>query len=617
MKALDKSNILTNTVWIVLAVTFMVLPFVPDEKLIRLKLAWLEMGVFTACAVWIVWCGLTARLELNISKIFVPIMLYALYFAVLYYVSDNKHVSLMELRRAVLCMGIFFVVSQHITGVSLQKKLLGPWLISAGIIAVYGILQHTGGIGIISVPKMDRIMGTFGNPIFFAAHLLLTLPIIASWYVISKSRVIKISLVSLSIIMLTALFLTQTRASFIAVAAGTVIWIILKDSISNWKIFTIVSAKKWLLTGVVVVIILFHMVLVHMQPAYKHMNSTVVSYARYMLMRQQAHAVIWRDTLSMWKSSPVFGRGLGTFHIYFPEYASEKLKKIWPQHKYIINDAHNEYLQILAESGIVGFSLFWWIIGAYLWIIWKRICSGSNQSTNYEERIWVLGIGVSACMLLVQNMFSVDMRFVISSAMLFMLIGLGVSGSQKMVHLDWRRHTAGRWMLCICLVGMVFITGKSVVEPYMAERALLAEPDFFEKKILEPAKTLEDLHQLAKQYPDNSAVFEKLGWVYAKEKNWEDALKNYKKAVEINPQLSGGYNNLGNIYFTLGQRAYAMTYYTRALEIDPQLIDAQMNLGICYYYEGRLQESAECMKKVIELDPGNAKARDILKRMVE
>lgn len=56
---------------------------------------------------------------------------------------------------------------------------------------------------------------------------------------------------------------------------------------------------------------------------------------------------IWRDTLAIVKDHPVAGTGLGTFEQVYPRYKSwEGLRTA--------NFAHNEWLQALAETGLVG-----------------------------------------------------------------------------------------------------------------------------------------------------------------------------------------------------------------------------------------------------------------------
>ena len=64
---------------------------------------------------------------------------------------------------------------------------------------------------------------------------------------------------------------------------------------------------------------------------------------------------------------PLLGTGFGTFYIEFPAYASTELRAAFPEKERIINDAHNEYLQTLAETGLAGLAIFLSILFFFFW----------------------------------------------------------------------------------------------------------------------------------------------------------------------------------------------------------------------------------------------------------
>ncbi|MDD3296601.1 MAG: O-antigen ligase family protein [Candidatus Omnitrophica bacterium] len=63
---------------------------------------------------------------------------------------------------------------------------------------------------------------------------------------------------------------------------------------------------------------------------------------------------VWSAAILMFKASPLFGQGLGTFMDYINKYGSQYL---------VAQYAHNCYLQILAETGIAGLLSFLWFLG--------------------------------------------------------------------------------------------------------------------------------------------------------------------------------------------------------------------------------------------------------------
>jgi len=183
------------------------------------------------------------------------------------------------------------------------------------------------------------------------------------------------------------------------------------------------------------------------------------------------------------------------------------------------------------------------------------------------------------------------------------------------VPIDWPKA------LKLTIIGLVFCMGilsiKGIVKPFRAHKLLTEEVSFFEQKEVDPQKTIAALEETVKTDPYNALAYYRLGWVYAKEKNWRQAVKNFELACRLNPELPGARNNLGNIYFTLGNKQKAIENYKKAIAINPDMIDAHFNLGYCYYTVGKLKEAADEFKKVLELDPDNYKATIMIEKMVQ
>lgn len=58
---------------------------------------------------------------------------------------------------------------------------------------------------------------------------------------------------------------------------------------------------------------------------------------------------LWRDTLGLIKAFPAFGCGLGAYESCFAKYQS-----VTPM--FTFDFAHNDYLQLMAELGVIGFA---------------------------------------------------------------------------------------------------------------------------------------------------------------------------------------------------------------------------------------------------------------------
>jgi tetratricopeptide (TPR) repeat protein len=576
---------LENVQLAIVTLLVFLIPLVPDIRLSRPKLLLIETSLYGLIFFWALSGCIARKFILRLSDLLFPVLLYVAFMVSYTLFSPERSVTANELQRILLSLFAFVLTVQIVNNKTRRYIFISAWLAGAALAVTYGILQHYGGIGRLQVPLMARITSTFGNPIFFAAFVLATIPLAFGFLLAVRSgfgRFILLLFVAASIY---AVYLTGTRAALIGLLAAALLFAALALS-PRWKYIVIAA----FILGTAVF-------------AGQHMD---------LIHRQQAHLLIWRDTLVLWLQHPVLGTGPGTFHLNFPRVASEELLRVWPKGQTIVNDAHNEYLQTLAETGIIGMGIF----AALLFLFFARTRSVLRSSEIDRDRYIFIGIIASAAALLVQNFFSVDMRFTVSTVLLFLLLGLADTfGNGSVRQFSFPLPLRGMAALGIILTAAYVF--PVVLAPYTAQRKIAAAPDFFDEKVLEPLKTVRELEGLAQQYPDQAALFEKLGWVYAKEKNWGKAITNLQRAIQLDPQRAGPLNNLGNIYYLIGDRKNAIACWQRSLKIDPRQPDSRLNLATAFYYEGNLKEAAEQLKEILKTDPGNMKALVLLKDMSE
>lgn len=75
---------------------------------------------------------------------------------------------------------------------------------------------------------------------------------------------------------------------------------------------------------------------------------------------------VWQDSLSMTQDFPVFGVGLGAWPELHPHYRQPPWSRVF------YTEAHNDYLQVLAETGLLGFALLAW----FFWQGGRRLYHG-------------------------------------------------------------------------------------------------------------------------------------------------------------------------------------------------------------------------------------------------
>ncbi len=118
---------------------------------------------------------------------------------------------------------------------------------------------------------------------------------------------------------------------------------------------------------------------------------------------------------------------------------------------------------------------------------------------------------------------------------------------------------------------------------------------------------------------EKAASWNSLGNLYRHMNDYENAVKAYQMADDLDPQNAGRrdqatlaysesnsqnvqvWTELGNLFFKSGSYTEAMQAYTKAVEIDPDSGWAQSNLAMAYVFQGKLKQAESLYLKSIEL----------------
>ena len=97
------------------------------------------------------------------------------------------------------------------------------------------------------------------------------------------------------------------------------------------------------------------------------------------------------------------------------------------------------------------------------------------------------------------------------------------------------------------------------------------------------------------------------GYANANLGKYKEAITNYDKAIELNPQRAEVYNNRGIAKSTLGEPEEAIEDYDKAIKLNPQLSEAYNNRGSANCDLGNHEDAIEDYDKAIDLNPEFAK----------
>jgi tetratricopeptide (TPR) repeat protein len=90
------------------------------------------------------------------------------------------------------------------------------------------------------------------------------------------------------------------------------------------------------------------------------------------------------------------------------------------------------------------------------------------------------------------------------------------------------------------------------------------------------------------------------------EGNYEKAIADYERIIEMEPNFAPAYNALGLAMKVRGEaNDDVIFYFKKAIELDPNFLPSYDNLGKLYYSNGNIDAAEENFKKGLALDPEN------------
>ena len=112
--------------------------------------------------------------------------------------------------------------------------------------------------------------------------------------------------------------------------------------------------------------------------------------------------------------------------------------------------------------------------------------------------------------------------------------------------------------------------------------------------------------------PNLALVYYNLGLIYEQLEETEVAKKNYKKSVKVDPLFFHSYNNLGILFQKQGEKEKSIDNFKKVIEINSRYINAYNNLGLVYSSLGHYKEAVNSFIKTLELEKNNSLAKKSL-----
>ncbi|HEY6766232.1 MAG TPA: O-antigen ligase family protein [Candidatus Sulfotelmatobacter sp.] len=123
-----------------------------------------------------------------------------------------------------------------------------------------------------------------------------------------------------------------------------------------------------------------------------------------------------RDGFRMFLQHPLTGWGLGTFPVVYPQFRSFYTN-------FFVNQAHNDYLQLLVETGLLGFGIMIWFLVVFYRQAWKKIANWTSDVGGAVSLACILGVtGI-----LVHSALDFNLQIPANAALFYALCTVGAA----------------------------------------------------------------------------------------------------------------------------------------------------------------------------------------------
>jgi adenylate cyclase len=132
--------------------------------------------------------------------------------------------------------------------------------------------------------------------------------------------------------------------------------------------------------------------------------------------------------------------------------------------------------------------------------------------------------------------------------------------------------------------------------------------DFYYGWTMFPDKSLQRTHDLAKKAlsmeESNALAHSALGSIYLRRRQYDLAMSELQRAIELNPNDTHSQRQLGSVMLYSGRMDEAIYWIESALRLNPNLsLGAFMLLGQAYYLSGRYEDAIMILKKGLAKKP--------------
>ena len=307
---------------------------------------------------------------------------------------------------------------------------------------------------------------------------------------------------------------------------------------------------------------------------------------------------MWGNSIPMFRDNFLVGVGLGNWTVHYATYQSWfKPDKSLMRNQYHAN-AHNDYIEILCELGIIGFALFIWVIVSFLRVILRLL-----NDPHKDYFLIAMGLILAVAGIAVNAMFSFPLKqpVPIFMVMIYIAVLSNVYGLSIEAGRDYALS-----MPAIPFRGlMVVLAALATAGLFGLQYNWYKSELYYRTAVISlQSQKYREAYAAAKRAHELNPLRTNLLWLEATalmhtswRKNTEDILEKLKQVDRARPYSSSTLLNLAEAYKRAGHLEEWMETMERLISVQPTNTWLKYRYGSALVYADKRAQGEEQLRE--------------------
>src|ERR1035437_3714192 len=553
---------------------------------------------------------LSSRPQLLWPPVCWAVVAFVVYAIVRYFNAETEYVARQELIRILGYSCLFFAILNNLHRQESTQIISCTLIFLAMAIAGYAIFQfltHSHRVWYFEVQNDTGASGTSLARNHRGGFLEMLLPLGLAYTLTSRLKTVtKVFLGYASLVILVGIAVTISRGTYVSTAVALLLFF-----------GVLLFNRTYRLPALVLLVVVVGAGAYYLPKSFRVQARLQPVLAGEGRLENDVRIVLWKSAIQVWEQNPWWGVGPAHYDYRFRQFrpAMVQLRPGW---------AHNDYLNALAEWGILGTGLIaaaWVLLGLGVLKTWPFVRGkpkGLGEERNGTKFALVLGAALGLAAILTHSAVDFNMHIPANAILAITLMAL-LSSQLRFVTERywvglrvWGKAVASAVVLA-GVVGLGLQGWRHATEYVRLARAERAPPFSMEQiACLKEAFAVEPMnpktaYDIGEAYRVQSAVGDQDYTALA-----EQAMKWFDRSMKLNPWDGYGYLRYGWCLDWLGRTTESAPYFGRAAQLEPNGYFMTANIGMHYVQTGDFAAAKPWFERSLSLERDNPIARSYL-----